>query len=154
MERADTFEQGFYSPVLDVDTNMGVGMSVDIDFFMLENTQDHNTPQYDAPSHSAAPFPLLSHLLQLLLPLLPLLYLLFNKIMANIAQRVGYQQDLSTAKKQVNDALKSLPLTMHDRLKAASLIMKNPQHVELFFSLREDLDEMLASVNMLLAELI
>ncbi|GAB2270248.1 hypothetical protein Dimus_005153 [Dionaea muscipula] len=170
IEREEATEQNFYSPVMDT----GIDIGIDMSFFMPE---DHNTPQPTTPSPSIAPFVApppstapsvapppsstrvgkkrarenddISKGLTKMSSTFRDAFQDINKIIADIAQRVGYQQDLSNTRKQVHVALKSLPLTMHDRLKATSLIVKNPQHVDLFFSLCED-NEMLVWVNMLL----
>lgn len=59
-------------------------------------------------------------------------------MMAEMDQMIGYAQDLSNARKQVNDALKSFLVESNQRLRAASMIVDNPQCVDLFFSLFEE----------------
>lgn len=55
-----------------------------------------------------------------------------------MTQMIGYAQDLSNARKQVNDTLKSVLVESNQRLRAASMIVDNLQCVDLFFSLFEE----------------
>ncbi|KAF5940910.1 hypothetical protein HYC85_022077 [Camellia sinensis] len=54
-----------------------------------------------------------------------------NTTMAKIAHRIGYAHDISEARKL-------LPLNSNDRLRAATLIVKDAERVDLFFSLPEE----------------
>ncbi|CAL5325160.1 unnamed protein product [Camellia sinensis] len=58
--------------------------------------------------------------------------------MEEIAHRIGYAQDLSEARKLVNGELAKLRLNTNDRLRAATLIVKDAERVDLFFSLPEE----------------
>ncbi|CAL5395496.1 unnamed protein product [Camellia sinensis] len=73
-----------------------------------------------------------------------------NTTMEKIAHRIGYAQDLSQAKKLVNGELAKLRLNTNDRLRAATLIVKDAERVDLFFSLPEE--EKMEWVCLLLAE--
>ncbi|KAI8029977.1 hypothetical protein LOK49_LG01G03693 [Camellia lanceoleosa] len=61
-----------------------------------------------------------------------------NTTMEEIAHRIGYAQDLSQARKLVNKELAKLRLNTNDRLKAATLIVKDAERVDLFFSLPKE----------------
>ncbi|CAL5428121.1 unnamed protein product [Camellia sinensis] len=61
-----------------------------------------------------------------------------NTTMAEIAYRIGYAHDISKARKLVNGELSKLPLNSNDRLRAATLIVKDAERVDLFFSLPEE----------------
>ncbi|KAF7123323.1 hypothetical protein RHSIM_Rhsim12G0012100 [Rhododendron simsii] len=57
-----------------------------------------------------------------------------NTRMAEIGHRIGYAQDLSLYRKQVNAELMDHPLDWEQRLRAATLIVQEAQRVDLFFS--------------------
>ncbi|KAF5947713.1 hypothetical protein HYC85_013670 [Camellia sinensis] len=61
-----------------------------------------------------------------------------NTTMEEIAHRIGYAHDLSQARKLVNGELVKLPLNTNDRLRAAALIVKDVEMVDLFFSFPEE----------------
>ncbi|KAF5951157.1 hypothetical protein HYC85_009101 [Camellia sinensis] len=61
-----------------------------------------------------------------------------NTTLEEITHRIGYAQDLSQARKLVNGELAKLRLNTNDRLKAATLIVKDAERVDLFFSLPEE----------------
>ncbi|THG04911.1 hypothetical protein TEA_005729 [Camellia sinensis var. sinensis] len=61
-----------------------------------------------------------------------------NTTLEEIAHRIGYAQDLSQARKLVNGELAKLRLNTNDRLRAATLIVKDAERVDLFFSLPEE----------------
>ncbi|GMP89214.1 hypothetical protein CsSME_00040885 [Camellia sinensis var. sinensis] len=61
-----------------------------------------------------------------------------NTTMAEIAHRIGYAHDISEARKLVNGELSKLPLNSNHRLRAATLIVKAAERVDLFFSLPEE----------------
>ncbi|THG03434.1 hypothetical protein TEA_013952 [Camellia sinensis var. sinensis] len=61
-----------------------------------------------------------------------------NTTMEEIAHRIGYAQDLSKARKLVNGELAKLRLNTNDRLRAATLIVKDAERVDLFFSLPKE----------------
>ncbi|THG09274.1 hypothetical protein TEA_007529 [Camellia sinensis var. sinensis] len=61
-----------------------------------------------------------------------------NITMEEIAHRIGYAQDLSQSRKLVNGALAKLRLNTNGRLRAATLIVKDAERVDLFFSLPEE----------------
>ncbi|KAI7985791.1 hypothetical protein LOK49_LG14G00961 [Camellia lanceoleosa] len=61
-----------------------------------------------------------------------------NTTMAEIAHRIGYAHDISEARKLVNGELNKLPLNSNYRLRAATLIVKDAERVDLFFSLPEE----------------
>ncbi|CAL5428350.1 unnamed protein product [Camellia sinensis] len=61
-----------------------------------------------------------------------------NTTMEEIAHRIGYAQDLSQARKLVNGELAKLRLNTNDRLRVATLIVKDAERVDLFFSLPEE----------------
>ncbi|CAL5403039.1 unnamed protein product [Camellia sinensis] len=61
-----------------------------------------------------------------------------NTTMEEIAHRIGYAQDLSQARKLVNGELAKLRLNTNGRLRAATLIVKDAERVDLFFSLPEE----------------
>ncbi|CAL5441926.1 unnamed protein product [Camellia sinensis] len=61
-----------------------------------------------------------------------------NTTMEEITHRIGYAQDLSQARKLVNGELAKLRLNTNDRLRAATLIVKDAERVDLFFSLPEE----------------
>ncbi|KAI8003454.1 hypothetical protein LOK49_LG08G02586 [Camellia lanceoleosa] len=58
-----------------------------------------------------------------------------NTTMEEIAHRIGYAHDLSQARKLVNGELVKLPLNTNDRLREATLIVKDAERVDLLFSL-------------------
>ncbi|XP_028098688.1 uncharacterized protein LOC114298330 isoform X1 [Camellia sinensis] len=57
--------------------------------------------------------------------------------LGEIVKRIGYQHDLSQARRSVNAELLKLPLTSTQRLTAGSLIVKDAQRVDFFFSLSD-----------------
>ncbi|KAF5953287.1 hypothetical protein HYC85_006143 [Camellia sinensis] len=61
-----------------------------------------------------------------------------NTTMEEIAHRIDYAHDLSQARKLVNGELVKFPLNTNDRLRAATLIVKDTKRVDLFFSLPEE----------------
>ncbi|CAL5362387.1 unnamed protein product [Camellia sinensis] len=61
-----------------------------------------------------------------------------NTTMEEIAHRIGYAQDLSQARKLVNGELAKLRLNTNDRLRAATLIVKDAERGDLFFSFLEE----------------
>ncbi|KAF5948370.1 hypothetical protein HYC85_014327 [Camellia sinensis] len=61
-----------------------------------------------------------------------------NTTMEEIAHRIGYAHDLSQARKLVNGELVKLPLNTNDRLRVATLIVKDVERVNLFFSLPKE----------------
>ncbi|THF99282.1 hypothetical protein TEA_028163 [Camellia sinensis var. sinensis] len=61
-----------------------------------------------------------------------------NTTMEEIAHRIGYAHDLSQARKLVNGELVKLPLNTNDRLRVATLIVKDAEMVDLFFSFPEE----------------
>ncbi|GMQ10943.1 hypothetical protein CsSME_00053748 [Camellia sinensis var. sinensis] len=61
-----------------------------------------------------------------------------NTTMEEIAHRIGYAQDLSQARKLVNGELAKLRLNTNDRLRAATLIVKDAKRGDLFFSFLEE----------------
>ncbi|CAL5406456.1 unnamed protein product [Camellia sinensis] len=61
-----------------------------------------------------------------------------NTTMEEIAHRIGYAHDLSQARKLVNGELVKLPLNTNDRLRVATLIVKDVERVDLFFSLPKE----------------
>lgn len=163
IEREEAVELEYYSPVMDF--SLGADMAGDMDFSV-----PHNTPQSAAaaaaPQSAAAPSSsnnvgkkrgrasdgITKGLIQMA-QAFGTFFEKNNTTMTEISQRMGYSQDLSNARKQVNEALKSLPLSIEERLKAASMIVDNPQRVDLFFSLKEE-DEKIAWVFMLLGGLV
>lgn len=58
--------------------------------------------------------------------------------LAEIAHRIGYFHDLSQQMRLVNTELLKLPMSTSQRLKVASMIVKDEELVYLFFSLEED----------------
>ncbi|KAG5548929.1 hypothetical protein RHGRI_014334 [Rhododendron griersonianum] len=160
IEREEAVELEYYSHVMDF--SLGADMAGDMDFSV-----PHNTPQSAAaaaaPQSAAAPSSsnivgkkrgrasdgITKGLIQMA-QAFGTFFEKNNTTMTEISQRMGYSQDLSNARKQVNEALKSLPLSIEERLKAASMIVDNPQRVDLFFSQ----DEKIAWVFMLLGGLV
>ncbi|KAL7255765.1 hypothetical protein ACSBR1_009821 [Camellia fascicularis] len=61
--------------------------------------------------------------------------------MVEIAHRIGYSHDLSQQRRLVNEELLKLPMSTIQRLMAASMIVKDEDKVNLFFSL-DDNDKM------------
>ncbi|XP_058202615.1 uncharacterized protein LOC131317052 [Rhododendron vialii] len=57
-----------------------------------------------------------------------------NTRMGEIGHRMGYDEDLSLQRKQVNAELMDHPLDWEQRLRAATLIVQEAQRVDLFFS--------------------
>ena len=68
--------------------------------------------------------------------------------MADVAQRIGYDHDLSDARKKVHGDVLKLLLESQVRMKAASLIAHDADKVDLFFNLPEE--DMLEWVYLLL----
>lgn len=61
-----------------------------------------------------------------------------NSRMVEIAHKIGYSHDLSQQRRLVNTELLKLPMSTGQRLKVASMIVKDEERVDLFFSLEED----------------
>ncbi|KAI8000648.1 hypothetical protein LOK49_LG09G02537 [Camellia lanceoleosa] len=61
-----------------------------------------------------------------------------NTTMVEIAHRIGYSHDLSQQRRLVNVELLKLPMSNTQRLMAASMIVKDEDKVDLFFSLDEN----------------
>ncbi|XP_028052517.1 uncharacterized protein LOC114257008 [Camellia sinensis] len=61
-----------------------------------------------------------------------------NTTMVEIAHRIGYSHDLSQQRRLVNEELLKLPMSTTQRLMAASIIVKDEDKVDLFFSLDEN----------------
>ncbi|CAL5322761.1 unnamed protein product [Camellia sinensis] len=61
-----------------------------------------------------------------------------NTTMVEIAHRIGYSHDLSQQRRLVNAELLKLPMSNTQRLIAASMIVKDEDKVDLFFSLDEN----------------
>ncbi|KAI8007246.1 hypothetical protein LOK49_LG07G02064 [Camellia lanceoleosa] len=61
-----------------------------------------------------------------------------NTTMVEIAHRIGYSHDLSQQRRLVNTELLKLPMSNTQRLMAASMIVKDEDKVDLFFSLDEN----------------
>ncbi|CAL5371338.1 unnamed protein product [Camellia sinensis] len=61
-----------------------------------------------------------------------------NTTMVEIAHRIGYSHDLSQQRRLVNEELLKLPMSTTQRLMAASMIVKDEDKVDLFFSLDEN----------------
>ncbi|XP_028114083.1 uncharacterized protein LOC114312101 [Camellia sinensis] len=61
-----------------------------------------------------------------------------NTTMVEIAHRMGYSHDLSQQRRLVNAELLKLPMSNTQRLMAASMIVKDEDKVDLFFSLDEN----------------
>ncbi|CAL5432085.1 unnamed protein product [Camellia sinensis] len=61
-----------------------------------------------------------------------------NSRMSEIAHRIGYSHDLSQQRRLANTELLKLPMSTGQRLKVASMIVKDGKRVDLFFSLEED----------------
>ncbi|KAF5941195.1 hypothetical protein HYC85_022362 [Camellia sinensis] len=61
-----------------------------------------------------------------------------NTTMVEIAYRIGYSHDLSQQRRLVNAELLKLPISNTQRLMAASMIVKDEDKVDLFFSLDEN----------------
>ncbi|KAI8007822.1 hypothetical protein LOK49_LG07G02791 [Camellia lanceoleosa] len=64
-----------------------------------------------------------------------------NTTMVEIANRIGYSHDLSQQRRLVNAELLKLPMSNTQKLMATSMIVKNEDKVDLFFSL-DDNDKM------------
>ncbi|KAL7191042.1 hypothetical protein ACSBR2_023172 [Camellia fascicularis] len=58
--------------------------------------------------------------------------------MVEIAHRIGYSHDLSQQRRLVNAELLKLPMSNTQRLMATSMIVKDEDKVDLFFSLDEN----------------
>ncbi|CAL5438093.1 unnamed protein product [Camellia sinensis] len=58
--------------------------------------------------------------------------------MVEIAHMIGYSHDLSQQRRLVNEELLKLPMSTTQRLMAASIIVKDEDKVDLFFSLDEN----------------
>ncbi|XP_012836526.1 PREDICTED: uncharacterized protein LOC105957141 [Erythranthe guttata] len=59
--------------------------------------------------------------------------------MAELVSRMGFEKDVSAARKQVFDALANMQhLTFEERLKATSRICDNPKDLDIFFCLSDD----------------
>ncbi|KAL7217034.1 hypothetical protein ACSBR1_028866 [Camellia fascicularis] len=61
-----------------------------------------------------------------------------NTTMVEIAHRIGYSNDLSQQRRLVNVELLKLPMSNTQRLMVASMIVKDEDKVDLFFSLDEN----------------
>ncbi|XP_028060687.1 uncharacterized protein LOC114264281 [Camellia sinensis] len=61
-----------------------------------------------------------------------------NTTMVEVAHRIGYSHDLSQQRRLVNAELLKLPMSNTQRLMAASMIVKDEDKVDLFFSLDEN----------------
>lgn len=61
-----------------------------------------------------------------------------NNAMADVAQRIGYDHDLSEARKKVYGDLLKLLMESQARMKVVSLIMHDADKVDLFFRLPEE----------------
>ncbi|GMP70805.1 hypothetical protein CsSME_00029503 [Camellia sinensis var. sinensis] len=61
-----------------------------------------------------------------------------NTTMVEIAHRIGHSHDLSQQRRLVNEKLLKLPMSTTQRLMAASMIVKDEDKVDLFFSLDEN----------------
>ncbi|CAL5427774.1 unnamed protein product [Camellia sinensis] len=61
-----------------------------------------------------------------------------NTTMVEIAHRIGYSHDLSQQRRLVNAELLKLPMSNTQRLMATSMIVKDEDKVDLFFSLDEN----------------
>ncbi|CAL5373432.1 unnamed protein product [Camellia sinensis] len=61
-----------------------------------------------------------------------------NTTMVEIAHMIGYSHDLSQQRRLVNEELLKLPMSTTQRLMAASMIVKDEDKVDLFFSLDEN----------------
>ncbi|CAL5417531.1 unnamed protein product [Camellia sinensis] len=61
-----------------------------------------------------------------------------NTTMVEVAHRIGYSHDLSQQRRLVNAELLKLPMSNSQRLMAASMIVKDEDKVDLFFSLDEN----------------
>ncbi|KAL7178045.1 hypothetical protein ACSBR2_031245 [Camellia fascicularis] len=61
-----------------------------------------------------------------------------NTTMVEIAHRIGYSHDLSQQRRLVNAELLKLPMSNTQRLMSASMIVKDEDKVDLFFSLDEN----------------
>ncbi|GMQ06236.1 hypothetical protein CsSME_00050894 [Camellia sinensis var. sinensis] len=61
-----------------------------------------------------------------------------NTTMVEIAHRIGYLHDLSQQRRLVNEELLKLPMNTIQRLMAASILVKDEDKVDLFFSLDEN----------------
>ncbi|CAL5323478.1 unnamed protein product [Camellia sinensis] len=64
-----------------------------------------------------------------------------NITIVEIAHRIGYSHDLSQQRRLVNAELLKLPMSNTQRLMATSIIVKDEDKVDLFFSL-DDNDKM------------
>ena len=58
--------------------------------------------------------------------------------MEQMVKRLGYNHDLSDARKRVNEELQRLPITQHERMKAAFAITEDAQKVDVFFSFSDE----------------
>ncbi|CAL5373137.1 unnamed protein product [Camellia sinensis] len=61
-----------------------------------------------------------------------------NTTMVEIAHRIGYSHYLSQQRRLVNEELLKLPISTTQRLMTASMIVKDEDKVDLFFSLDEN----------------
>ncbi|GFZ01064.1 hypothetical protein Acr_14g0006990 [Actinidia rufa] len=61
-----------------------------------------------------------------------------NNATTDVSQRIGYDHDLSNARKKVYGDLLRLPLESQARMKAAPLIVHDADKVDLFFRLPEE----------------
>ncbi|KAL7204774.1 hypothetical protein ACSBR2_017811 [Camellia fascicularis] len=61
-----------------------------------------------------------------------------NTTMVEIAHRMGYSHDLSQQRRLVNAELLKLPMSNTQKLMAASMIVKDEDKVDWFFSLDEN----------------
>lgn len=66
--------------------------------------------------------------------------------MGEIAERTGHSQDLSKSRKMAYSMLASVPLESKFRLKTASMIVRDANKVDLFFSLPEDYCEGISNI--------
>ncbi|KAM7475755.1 hypothetical protein LguiB_022998 [Lonicera macranthoides] len=65
-----------------------------------------------------------------------------------LGSRMGYQHDLSAKRSVVNEALKKLPITTEQRVKASMAITQEAQKVDYFFSLTSDKEKMIMVQNL------
>ncbi|KAH7838190.1 hypothetical protein Vadar_023090 [Vaccinium darrowii] len=61
-----------------------------------------------------------------------------NETMRELSRRIRYAQDLSLQRRQVNAELMDHPLDWNQRLRAATMIVQEPQRVDFFFSLPKE----------------
>ncbi|KAL8514399.1 hypothetical protein ACS0TY_013492 [Phlomoides rotata] len=69
--------------------------------------------------------------------------------LGDIAQRIGHDQDLSAARKMIYSSISKMSmLTLHEKLRATTLIARNAEDIDVFFSLPDP--DRVEWVNMLL----